>query len=54
MGQSFNEEWFNTLSEEDKLRVLTCCKSGVENPDSCMGCYAYQPGDYDEFSNFFK
>jgi creatine kinase len=42
------------LSEEDKLRLLTICKSGIDNPDSAMGCYAYQPGDYDEFNPFFK
>lgn len=41
MGQSFTEEYFNTLSEEDKLRLLTICKSGIDNPDSAMGCYAY-------------
>ena len=33
---------------------MSCCKSGIDNPDSAMGCYAYQPGDYDEFNNFFK
>jgi creatine kinase len=28
--------------------------SGIENPDSGMGCYANQPGDYDKFKPFFS
>eukprot|EP01052_Picozoa_sp_SAG31_P015209 SAG31_NODE_971_length_10655_cov_35.774915_5_plen_114_part_00 len=27
--------------------------SGLENPDSKMGCYACQPDDYDRFKPFF-
>ena len=28
--------------------------SGVENPESTIGCYACQPDDYDRFSPFFS
>merc|ERR1712019_82302 len=28
--------------------------SGIQNPESCMGCYAMNPTDYDKFYNFFK
>ena len=29
-------------------------RSGIENPDSNMGCYACQPEDYDRFKPFFS
>jgi len=54
MAQAFDEEYYKTLNEEQQIRLLTCCLSGVKNPDSCMGCYAMNPKDYDEFSGFFK
>lgn len=54
MAQAFDKDYYETLSEDQKIRLLTCCLSGVANEDSAMGCYAMQPKDYDEFSNFFK
>ena len=54
MAQAFDESYYNNLNDDQKIRLLTCCLSGVANPDSCMGCYAMNPKDYDEFSNFFK
>lgn len=54
MAQAFDEEYYNTLTDGNKIRLLTCCLSGVANPDSCMGCYAMNPKDYDDFSPFFK
>merc|ERR1711935_642192 len=54
MAQAFDEAYYNSLTPEQQLRLLTCCLSGVANPDSCMGCYAMNPNDYDEFSGFFK
>lgn len=54
MAQAFDMEYFNTLQAEQKLRLLICCASGIQNPDSCMGCYAMNPKDYDEFYPFFK
>merc|ERR1719313_826294 len=54
MAQAFDEEYYNTLSNDQKVRLLTCCLSGVANEDSGMGCYAMNPKDYDEFAPFFK
>jgi hypothetical protein len=34
--------------------LLQVCRSGIENPDSSMGCYAMQPSDYDRFKPFFS
>ncbi len=34
--------------------MLQICRSGIENPDSGMGCYAMQPADYDRFKPFFS
>jgi len=47
-------EYFNSLNDELKTRLLSCCRSGIDNPDSCMGCYAMNPNDYDDFYPFFK
>ena len=54
MAQAFDESYYNSLNQDQKIRLLTCCLSGVANPDSCMGCYAMNPNDYDEFSTFFR
>merc|ERR1719313_2839953 len=54
MAQAFDEEYYNTLNDDQKVRLLTCCLSGVANEDSGMGCYAMNPKDYDEFAPFFK
>jgi len=54
MAQVFDVDYFNTLDENDKSRLLLCCNSGIENADSQMGCYAMAPTDYDDFKPFFK
>merc|ERR1712166_424048 len=54
MAQAFDKAHYDTLNDDQKIRLLTCCLSGVANPDSCMGCYAMNPKDYDEFAPFFK
>jgi hypothetical protein len=54
MAQAFDKAYFDTLTEQQKIRLLTCCASGFMNADSCMGCYALNPKDYDEFYPFFK
>lgn len=53
MAQAFDETYFNGLNDDQKVRLLNCCKSGIVNEDSCMGCYALNPADYDEFKPFF-
>lgn len=52
--QSFDPDYFATLSGDHKARLLKCMNSGIENPDSQMGCYACQPSDYDDFKPFFS
>ena len=39
---------------ELQAAFLKCLASGIENPDSGMGCYACQPADYDRFKPFFS
>ena len=38
-------------AQQEVLVAIT--KTGVDNPDSSLGCYAMQPRDYDEYSRFF-
>jgi len=45
--QSFDFDYFNSLSPELQDRMIACARSGFENPDSGMGAYAIQPDDYD-------
>ena len=52
--QCFDPRYFAMLSEDLKARLLNCLNSGIENPDSEMGCYACQPSDYDDLKPFFS
>jgi len=54
MAKHFDLAYFNTLGDAEKKGFLQCCRSGIENPDSGMGCYAMQPSDYDRFKPFFS
>jgi protein-arginine kinase len=54
MAACFDESYFKSLSEDDQKQLLRCCNSGIQNADSCMGCYAMNPTDYDKFNKFFK
>ena len=51
--QKFSFEYFATLNPAQQTRLLKCLKTGWENPDSGLGCYAMAPSDYDEFAPFF-
>jgi len=42
-----------SLSNEDCMIFHKCIKTGLENPDSGLGCYAMTPTDYTHFSGFF-
>ena len=53
MAASFDPAYVETLGDELRGRLLQCVRSGVENPDSNMGCYACQPDDYDTLQPFF-
>ena len=37
-----------------QTRLLNCIRSGLDNPDSDMGCYANHPTDYDDLHPFFS
>ncbi|MEO0356770.1 MAG: hypothetical protein AAF386_00500, partial [Pseudomonadota bacterium] len=52
--QVFDADYFAGLDAGDQDRLMTCMNSGIENPDSEMGCYACQPSDYDDFRPFFS
>ena len=54
MAKCFDPEFYGSLNEEMRARLLQCLNSGRENPDSAMGCYACQPADYDDLKPFFK
>lgn len=41
------------LSNEDAITFYKCIKTGIENPDSGLGCYAMTPTDYSKFGGFF-
>ena len=50
----FDFDYYGSLeSDELKKRFLAIVKTGYENQDSNMGCYAMQPSDYDDFKPFF-
>ena len=34
-------------------KLYACAKTGLENVDSGLGCYAMAPSDYDDLSVFF-
>ena len=51
--QKFEFEYFATLDPAQQTRLFKCLKTGWENPDSGLGCYAMAPSDYDEFAPFF-
>jgi len=43
----------DAMSEEDLQGLYKCIKTGLENGDSGLGCYAMQPSDYDKYADFF-
>eukprot|EP00811_Abedinium_folium_P000079 NODE_10071_length_1378_cov_72.928058.p1 GENE.NODE_10071_length_1378_cov_72.928058~~NODE_10071_length_1378_cov_72.928058.p1 ORF type:complete len:393 (+),score=92.30 NODE_10071_length_1378_cov_72.928058:90-1268(+) len=49
----FTKDNYDSLSKHDQALLWKCAKTGFENPDSNLGCYAMQPADYDKFAAFF-
>ena len=37
----------------DIHRFYSCIRTGIDNPDSNLGCYATKPSDYSDFRGFF-
>jgi len=54
MAKHFDLQYFDSLDDAGKKGLLHLCNSGIENPDSSMGCYAMQPADYDRYKPFFS
>ncbi|PLX35224.1 MAG: arginine kinase [Hyphomicrobiales bacterium] len=52
--QCFDGQEYAALPQAARQRLAKCLASGVENPDSQMGCYACQPSDYDALKPFFS
>eukprot|EP01083_Nonionella_stella_P135014 410707_1 len=50
----FDFDYFKTLNPAQKKALLKIVNSGIQNADSGMGCYAMNPGDYDDFLPFFE
>jgi hypothetical protein len=50
MARYFNEDYFNSLDDSKRDRLRKIISSGLENPDSQMGAYAQNDGDYEEFA----
>jgi creatine kinase len=48
----FDEAYFNSLDTAGKKAMLAIARSGIENPDSGMGCYAMNPTDYDVYKPY--
>ena len=52
-AKHFDMDYYNSLSPALRKRLLQIIKTGAENADSGMGCYAMNPDDYDTFKPFF-
>ena len=50
MARHFDAAYFLSLDEQARQSLAEIIASGVENPDSQMGAYAMNPGDYDQFA----
>merc|ERR1712007_335637 len=50
----FNFDYYSKLADTERMGLLQCVNTGIENPESNMGCYAMQPADYDHFKPFFS
>jgi len=48
-----DKAFYESLSAEDRAVFYRCVKTGIENTDSGLGCYAMSPNDYTRFKDFF-
>jgi protein-arginine kinase len=53
-AKHFDESAFHNMLPELKDRLYRVVKSGAENPDSGVGCYAMYGDDYDTLRSFFE
>jgi len=48
-----NTDEGKNLSNEDAITFFKCIKTGIDNPESGLGCYAMTPNDYSKYQGFF-
>ena len=48
-----NEGKLDSMSAEDLSKLFLCAKTGLDNVESGLGCYAMGPKDYEDFDFFF-
>jgi len=49
----FDEKWFLNLSPQAQKRMIAIIRTGIDNVDSGLGCYAMTSTDYEEFYQFW-
>ena len=49
-----DKTYMKSLSPSDLKTFWQCVCTGIDNPDSSMGCYAMTPEDYSKFKPFFS
>jgi len=49
----FDAAYFASLPLKLQERLIACVRTGFENADSGLGCYAMAPNDYETFAPFF-
>ena len=42
------------LSDDDLMTFYCCVRTGIDNPDSGLGCYAQTPADLEKYGGFFN
>ena len=47
------KQYYDSLSASLQKGLWQCIKTGIENPDSGLGCYAMRPSDYKTYAPFF-
>jgi len=56
--QQWLTRWIEQIADfvvfsADAMTFYKCIRTGVDNPDSGLGCYAMTPTDYSKFGGFF-
>jgi creatine kinase len=49
----FDVKYYESLDPADRDDFWACIRTGVDNPDSGLGCYAMTPAHYQKFHPFF-
>ena len=48
-----SKEYYDSLAPENQEVFRKCVRTGIDNKDSGLGCYAMKPADYETFAPFF-